>query len=113
MFSVLTLLFIQSLRVGPHFFDDAAMDGLHIEKHATYGWTITTLTEETAAWLAEQPGIENKRRTLLQVTIMGGGDEDGEGATTTTTLKGGRQTSKNQSIKDSVMEKFKAKHYSV
>ncbi|MDR1002311.1 MAG: SprT-like domain-containing protein [Oscillospiraceae bacterium] len=25
--------------------------GLHIEKHEKYGWTVTTLTEETAAWL--------------------------------------------------------------
>ena len=34
------------------FKETAETHGLHIEHHATYGWTITTLTEETAAWLA-------------------------------------------------------------
>jgi hypothetical protein len=84
------------------FKETAETHGLHIEKHATYGWTITTLTEETAAWLAAQPGMENitaSRKTFLQVTIKGDGDDDGEGATTATTIKGGRQTSKNRSIK--------------
>ncbi len=38
------------------------------------------------------------RKTLMQVTIKGDDTEDGEGATTTT-IKGGRQTSKNRSIK--------------
>ena len=84
------------------FKETAEAHGLHIEKHATYGWTITTLTEETAAWLAAQPGMETftaSRKTLMQVTIMGDDDEEGEGETTTTTIKGGRQTSKNRSIK--------------
>jgi len=31
------------------FKETAEAHGLHIEQHATYGWTITTLTEETAA----------------------------------------------------------------
>lgn len=84
------------------FKETAETHGLHIEKHATYGWTITTLTGETAAWLAEQPGMENitaSRKTLLQVTIKGDGKEDCESTPTTTTIKGGRQTSKNRSIK--------------
>ena len=34
------------------FKETAEAHGLHIEHHATYGWTITTLTEETAEWLA-------------------------------------------------------------
>lgn len=75
---------------------------MHIEKHATYGWTVTTLSEETATWLAAQPGMETftaSRKTLMQVTIKGDDYEEGEGETTTTTIKGGRQTSKNRSIK--------------
>ena len=35
------------------FKDTAEAHGLHIEYHATYGWTITTLSEETAEWLAQ------------------------------------------------------------
>ena len=84
------------------FKETAEAHGLHIEKHATYGWTITTLTEETAAWLAAQPGMETftaSRKTLMQVTIKGDDNEEGEDETTTTTIKGGRQTSKNRSIK--------------
>ncbi len=49
----------------------AEAHGLHIEKHPRYGWTVTTLTEDTAAWLAEQPGmvdITASRKTLLQIT---------------------------------------------
>lgn len=42
-------------------FKETAEDhGLHIEHHTIYGWTITTLTEETAAWLAQQTGMESK-----------------------------------------------------
>ncbi len=70
---------------------------LHIEKDKRYGWTVTTLTEQTAAWLAEQPGmvdITASRKTLLQITTTDGGEEP-----KTTTIKGGRQTSKNRSIK--------------
>ena len=40
------------------FKETAEAHGLHIKQHATYGWTITTLTEETAAWLAAQPSME-------------------------------------------------------
>ena len=77
----------------------AEAHGLHIEKHPRYGWTVTTLTEDTAAWLAEQPGmvdITASRKTLLQITTTTG--DDGE-EPKTTTVKGGRQTSKNRSIK--------------
>ena len=72
---------------------------MYIEQHAAYGWTITTLTEETAAWLAQQPGMEDtaSRKALLQIKIKG--DEDEGGEETTTTIKGGRQISKNRSIK--------------
>jgi predicted RNA-binding Zn-ribbon protein involved in translation (DUF1610 family) len=78
----------------------AEAHGLHIDQHPTYGWTITTLTEETATWLAQQPGMEDipaSRKALLQIKIKG--DEDEGSEETTTTIKGGRQTSKNRSIK--------------
>ena len=64
-----------------------------------YGWTITMLTEETAAWLAHQPGMEDitaSRKTVLQIKTKADDDNGGE---TTTTIKGGRSTSKNRSIK--------------
>jgi rubrerythrin len=83
------------------FKETAETHGLRIEQHTTYGWTITTLAEETAAWLAAQPGVEDiaaSRKTLLQITTTSGDKEDGE-APTTTTIRGGRQTSKNRSIK--------------
>jgi len=70
------------------------------KQHATYGWTITTLTAETATWLAQQPGMEDitaSRKALLQIKTKGDSDEGGE--ETTTTIRGGRQTSKNRSIK--------------
>lgn len=79
------------------FKDTAEAHGLHIEKDKRYGWTVTTLTEETATWLAEQPGmvdITASRKTLLQITTTDDGEEP-----KTTTIKGGRQTSKNRSIK--------------
>ena len=77
----------------------AEAHGLHIEKHPQYGWTITTLADETAAWLAGQPGICDiaaSRKMLLQVKS---GDEDEGGEEAPKTVKGGRQTSKNRSIK--------------
>ena len=83
------------------FKETAEAHGLHIEQHATYGWTITTLAEETASWLDAQPGMEDiaaSRKTLLQITTTSD-DEDGGEAPTTTTIRGGRQTSKNRSIK--------------
>ena len=82
------------------FKDTAEAHGLHIEHHSSYGWTITTLTEETAEWLAQQPGMQDitaSRKTLLQIKTKADDSEDGE--ETTTTIKGGRQTSKNRSIK--------------
>ena len=81
------------------FKETAEAHGLHIEHHATYGWTITTLTEETAEWLAQQPGMEDitaSRKTTLQIKTKA---DDDEGDETTTTIKGGRSTSKNRSIK--------------
>ena len=78
----------------------AEAHGLHIEKHPTYGWTITTLADDTAAWLAQQPGMDNinaSRLAVLQIKTKGDDGESGE--ETTTTIKGGRQTSKNRSIK--------------
>lgn len=41
--------------------------------------------------------IAASRKALLQIKVKGGGEDDGE--ETTTTIKGGRQTSKNRSIK--------------
>ena len=83
------------------FKETAEAHGLHIEHHKTYGWTVTTLAEDTAEWLAQQPGMEDiaaSRRTTLQIKAKGDGkNEDGE--ENTTTIKGGRQTSKNRSIK--------------
>ena len=81
------------------FKETAEAHGLHIEHHATYGWTITTLSEETAEWLAQQPGMKDitaSRKTVLQIKTK---SEDDEGSETTTTIKGGRSTSKNRSIK--------------
>ena len=81
------------------FKETAEAYGLHIEHHATYGWTITTLSEETAEWLAQQPGMKDitaSRKTVLQIKTK---SEDDEGSETTTTIKGGRSTSKNRSIK--------------
>lgn len=75
----------------------AEAHGLHIEKDNRYGWTVTTLTDDTAAWLTEQPGMEDitaSRQTLLEVTTT-----SDDGSEETTTVKGGRQTSKNRSIK--------------
>lgn len=77
----------------------AEAHGLHIEKDPRYGWTVTTLTDDTASWLAEQPDmvdITASRKTLLQITTTTGDDSE---EPKTTTVKGGRQTSKNRSIK--------------
>ena len=55
--------------------------------------------KETAAWLAQQPGMEDinaSRKTVLQIKTKADDDNGGE---TTTTIKGGRTTSKNRSIK--------------
>ena len=84
----------------PKFKDTAEAHGLHIEHHTTYGWTVTTLNEETEKWLVTQSGMQDitaNRKTLLQIKTKSDDTEDGE--ETTTTIKGGRQTSKNRSIK--------------
>ena len=78
----------------------AEAHGLHIEHHGTYGWTVTTLSEETAEWLAQQPGMDDftaSRKTAFQIKVTGDDDEDGDEAKPT--AKGGRSTSKNRSIK--------------
>lgn len=70
---------------------------MDIEKDKRYGWSVTALTDDTAAWLAEQPGMADitaSRQTLLEVTTT-----SDDGSEETTTVKGGRQTSKNRSIK--------------
>ena len=82
------------------FKETAEAHGLHIEHHNTYGWTVTTLTEETAEWLAQQPGMDDftaSRKTAFQIKVTGDDDEDGDEAKPT--AKGGRSTSKNRSIK--------------
>lgn len=83
------------------FKETAEAHGLHIDHHKTYGWTVTTLTQETADWLAQQPDmvdIAASCRTTFQIKTKGGSDDEDDGETTTT-IKGGRQTSKNRSIK--------------
>ena len=80
----------------------AEAHGLHIEHHGTYGWTVTTLTEETAEWLAQQPGMEDftaSRKTAFQIKVKGDDDDDDGEETTITVKGGGRSTSKNRSIK--------------
>ena len=57
------------------------------------------MSEETAEWLAQQPGMEDitaSRKPVLQINPKADDDEGGE---TTTPIKGGRSTSKNRSIK--------------
>lgn len=82
------------------FKETAESHGLSISHHNTYGWTVTTLTADTAEWLAQQPGMDDitaSRRMAMQIKTKADDDEDdGE---TTTTIKGGRTTSKNRSIK--------------
>ena len=51
------------------FKETAEAHGLHIEHHNTYGWTVTTLAEDTADWLAQQPGMDDftaSRKTTFQ-----------------------------------------------
>ena len=60
----------------------AEAHGLLIGKHEKYGWTITTLAPETAAWLAtvdELKDITVSRKMLMQTKSTAGGDQaDGE-----------------------------------
>jgi len=72
------------------FKDTAETHGLIIEKHDKYGWTITTLTEETAVWLAEALGDE----TINAARLPEGGKARGTGSG-----KAGTGKSKNRSIK--------------
>lgn len=62
----------------------AEAHGLHIEKHPKYGWTVTTITPETEAWLQEALGEDGIRASRLP--------EEGGG-------KGGSKKSINRSIK--------------
>ena len=83
------------------FKETAEAYGLAISHHHTYGWTVTDLTPETAAWIAQQPELSDiaaNCQTTLQIKIKGD-DDSGEDGETTTTIKGGRSTSKNRSIK--------------
>lgn len=82
------------------FEETAEAHGLHIEHHATYGWTITTLSEDTAAWIAQQPGMADitaSRKMAFQIKATGDNDDGSEAPKTTKC--GGRSTSKNRSIK--------------
>ena len=62
----------------------AEAHGLHIEKHAKYGWTVTTLAPEAEAWIRETLGEDKINASRLSV----------EG-----TSKGGSKKSQNRSIK--------------
>ncbi len=62
----------------------AEAHGLHIEKHAKYGWTVTTLAPEAEAWIKETLGEDKINASRLPV----------EGTT-----KGGSKKSINRSIK--------------
>lgn len=48
----------------------AEAHGLHIEKHVKYGWTVTTLNDEAAAWVAENIGTDNIDARRLTVNKM-------------------------------------------
>ena len=62
----------------------AEAHGLHIEKHAKYGWTATTLAPEAEAWIRKTLGEDKINASRLPV----------EGTT-----KGGSKKSINRSIK--------------
>ena len=83
------------------FKETAEAHGLVISHHHTYGWTVTDLPPETAAWIAQQPELSDitaNRQATIRIKSKGEGKGDDDGETTTTT-KGGRSTSKNRSIK--------------
>ena len=65
------------------FKETAEAHGLHIEHHNTYGWTVTTLAEDTADRLAQQPGKDDftaSRKTVFQIkTKTDDGEDDGNG----------------------------------
>lgn len=83
------------------FKETAEAHGLHIEHHNTYGWTVTTLAEDIADWLAQQPGMDDftaSRKTVFQIkTKTDDGEDDGNGIMPTVNI--GRTNSKNRSIK--------------
>lgn len=83
------------------FKETAEAHGFHIEHHNTYGWTVTTLAEDTADWLAQQPGMDDftaSRKTVFQIkTKTDDGEDDGNGIMPTVNI--GRTNSKNRSIK--------------
>ena len=83
------------------FKETAEAHGLVISHHHTYGWTTTDLSPDTAAWLAQQPGMNDiaaNRQATIRIKSNGEGEGDDD-VETTTTVKGGRSTSKNRSIK--------------
>ena len=45
----------------------AEAHGLHIEKHAKYGWTVTTLAPEAEAWIRETLGEDKINASRLPV----------------------------------------------
>ena len=67
------------------FKETAEAHGLHIEQHEKYGWTITTLTEETLAWVEAALGGDAIHAARLPEGKAGG--------------KTGKGKSKNRSIK--------------
>lgn len=62
----------------------AEAHGLKIEKHAKYGWTVTTLAPEAEAWIKEALGEDGINASRLPESSGG---------------KGGSKKSKNRSIK--------------
>ncbi len=93
MFDLLNEHFYQNELIRP------AITASSDNGRGAYGWTVTTLTAETAEWLAQQPGMEDftaSRKTAFQIKLKG---DDDNGDETTITVKGGRSTSKNRSIK--------------
>ena len=56
----------------------AETHGLHIEKHAVYGWTVTTLTPETEAWLNDTlggDGLNANRLVMVEGKSVKGGSK--------------------------------------
>ena len=48
----------------------AEAHGLHIEKHAKYGWTVTTLAPETEAWIRKTLGEDKINACLLYTSSL-------------------------------------------
>ena len=59
------------------FKETAEAHGLAISHHHTYGWTVTDLTPETAAWIAQQPELSditaNRQATIRIRSTRSGG----------------------------------------